>query len=154
MKEIVLGVFEELRQLGEAYFGLIRAEWLVLQDRLKRTAIGASKAAGLGAAALYLVLLCLPALLLFAAVDVLSSQLEWPYWLSALVVAAVVLLVIVVLLAMARKIWQSEVENPAISVRRRLDDHRNWWHQRLMYERRDSGLDGIGAGEFDDEFGE
>lgn len=144
---MVLGLFEDLRGIGEAYLGLLRAELGVLLGRFKRTAIGAGKAAALGAGALYLLLLCVPALLIFALVDLLSSKLGWPYWQSALAVVGAVMLVILVLALLARRIWVREVESPAISVQRRLDDHRGWWHERLMYERPE-----IGDGGFDDDF--
>ena len=146
---------QELRGLGESFFKLVRAEIELLLEMWRRSLIELGKSVALLGAAAYIFLLCVPALLLFAAVDGLAQWLKWPYWGAALVVMAVVLLVAVVLALIARHILTHRFENPAVLLRRRLDDQRGWWHERVLYlERQLPGGAAVApqAGEFDDDF--
>lgn len=149
MSQGFTGLIEELRGLGESAFALIRAEIELLLEMWRRSLIELGKSVALLGAAAYIFLLCVPALLLFAAVDALADQLEWPHWGAALVVLSAVLLLGLVLALIARHILTRRFENPAVLLRRRLDDQRGWWHERVLYlEKRLPAA----AGEFHDDF--
>ncbi len=63
------------------------------------------------------------------AIEVLALWL--PRWSAALIVLVVLLLAVWILWLLAqRKLRQ--VERPAATVRRRVSDHVDWWHERVL----------------------
>lgn len=152
MIEALTQVIEELRGLGESVFRLVRAEIELVLEMWKRSLIELGKGVALLGAAAYLFALCVPALLIFAAVDGLVHWLEWPYWGAALVVVSVILLVILVLTLIAKRILIRRFENPATLLTRRIDDSRGWWHERVSYVEKRLPAGAAGRGGFDDDF--
>ncbi len=152
MVEALTLILQELRGLGESFFRLLRAEIELVLEMWKRSLIELGKGVALLGAAAYLFALCVPALLLFAAVDGLAAWLEWPHWGAALVVMAVVLLVTLILTLIARRILTRRFENPAVLLTRRLDDSRGWWHERVNYLEKRLPAGAAGRGDFDDDF--
>jgi len=58
-----------------------------------------------------------------------------PHWGAALVVTLFVLLVVAVL-ALLGYLRLKRFESPAVTVSRRVDDHLDWWNERLLAEER------------------
>lgn len=133
MSQGFTGFLQELRGLGESLFALVRAEVALLLEMWRRSLVELGKSMALFGAAAYIFVLCVPALLLFAAVDGLAQSLDWPHWGAALVVLAAVALVGLALALIARHILTHRFENPAVLLRHRLDDQRGWWHERVLY---------------------
>jgi hypothetical protein len=124
---------EQFRALGLALLEVFRAEWEALRgdlDRAKRNF------------AVVVLLLGAAAVLAFWTLGVLSFLLGavlaiWlPVWLAALIVFglyAVSTVTLGILGTRRGKRWMRD-ENPAVSVRRRLDDHLVWWQESLLRE--------------------
>ncbi len=121
---------EAFSALGEALIEVLRAELAVIAEAWKRSGRELGVALGVLALAAYLALVCLPALLIFAAVAALS--LVWPLWAAALAVAGLVVLVIAVLALVAKHRMTRRFENPVATVQHRLTDHKAWWSERIL----------------------
>ena len=65
---------------------------------------------------------------------ILALALVLPLWASALVIAGVLALTMAILGAVGLRRLRT-VENPAETVRRRVNDHLSWWQTRLAAER-------------------
>lgn len=124
---------EQFRTLGLALLEVFRAEWEALRGDLDRSKRNLAIVVGLLAAA---------AVLAFWTLGVLSFLLGavlaiWlPVWAAALIVFGLYLIPTVafgIVGARRGKRWLRD-ENPAASVRRRVDDHLVWWQESLLRE--------------------
>jgi hypothetical protein len=124
------GWIELFRSLGQALFEVLRAEAEALGEDLRRS--GGQLLRGLalcgGAAAVGFWTL---GVLVLALIAVLAIWL--PPWAAALIVAALFASTAGLLAALG---WRQlrRLETPAASIRRRLDDHLDWWQSRLLAE--------------------
>ncbi len=121
---------QQFRALGLSLLEVFRAEWEALRDDFARSGRHFAVAlALLGAAAV--VLFWTLGALIFALGAVLAIWL--PVWAAALIVVAAFAL-IAGLLAFLGLRRLRRAENPAVSFRRRLDDHVLWWQETLLRE--------------------
>lgn len=133
--------------LGEALIEVLRAELAVIAEAWKKSARELAVFLGVLAVAGYVALVCLPALLIFAAVTGLHVGLGWPLWGSALTVAAAVALLVSVAVWIALKRLQKKGENPVATVRDRFADHVAWWQDSILRDDRTLGeTDGVEDG--------
>lgn len=118
------------RSLGESLLEVLRAELAALQEDFTRSGrhLGVALALLGGAAALGFWIL---GLLLFTLVALLDVWL--PLWAAALIVLAVFALAAAVLVKLGLSRLR-QVENPVESVRKRVDDHLDWWQNSLLAE--------------------
>ena len=130
---------EAFTALGQSLIEVLRAELEVIAEAWKRSGKELGIALGLLAAAAYVALVCLPALLIFAGVVGLNAGLGWPLWASALAVAALVTLVVLLIVWIAVKRPQRRCESPVTTVRDRFSDHVTWWNERILYDRKTLG---------------
>lgn len=126
------GWIETFRGLGEALLEVLRAEVSTLQEDLTRSGRIAGGALALLGAALVL-LFWIVGLLVFALVAVLHIWL--PLWASALIVLALFTGAAALLGWLGVRRFK-QVENPVQTVRRRVDDHLDWWQNTLLREER------------------
>lgn len=124
------GWIQMVRGLGESLIEVLRAEVATLQDDFNRSGRHLGVALGLFGAALIL-LFWIVGLLIFVMVAALHEVL--PLWLAALIVL-IVFAVGAGLLAWIGKRHIKNVENPMQTVRRRVDDHLDWWQNSLLRE--------------------
>lgn len=117
--------------LGEAFFAVLRSEWEVLSRRWQESLRSVLFAAAFLAVAALLAILLL-ALLVTAAVLLVEDAFGWKAWQATLFVAGLVLAVIMTLAAVAWFGYLRRFENPMASARERLDDHLQWWRERLL----------------------
>jgi len=116
-----------LRNLNGSLLGVWKAEIAALLDDLSASGRRLRTALLLLALAGSLLVLLIGTLV-FAAIAALS--LVMPLWGAALTVAGI-LAVAIGAVAMAGLAKLRSVENPADTVRRRVDDHIEWWNSRL-----------------------
>lgn len=119
------------RALGEAFVDVVRAEIEVLAEQWKRWGTKAGIAVGLSILALVLLVVYLPGLLIFAAIDALHETAGWPLWGSALAVAGLAFLVAALLLGIGYLLLRKE-ENPMVAAKGRLADHKTWWQDKML----------------------
>ncbi len=122
------GWIELFRSLGESLLEVWRAELATLQEDFGRSGRYLGSALGLLGAALILVF-WIVGLLLFVLIALLHVWLPW--WGASLVV------LLLFLLASGLLAWLGvrrlrKVENPAETVRRRVDSHLDWWQHGLL----------------------
>ena len=139
--------------LGEAMIEVLRAELEVIAEAWQRSGRELAIALGLLAAAAYVGLVCLPALLLLAAVAGLLA-LGLPLWGAALVVAGLVTLVVALVAWIATRRLARRCENPITTVTDRLSDHVAWWHERVLRDDRVLGDEKSSGGEDDNDAGD
>ena len=123
---------DTFRSLGEALLTVLKAELATLQEDLKGSGRHLVVALGLLGAAL-VVLFWLTGLLIAFLVAVLSI------WLQLWAATLVVLLLFVA--GAGLLVWLGlrrlrQIENPVETVRRHVDDHLDWLHNRLLREGR------------------
>ncbi len=129
-----------LAPLGQAGVELLRAELGALNSELQGSSRVLVRALLLLAVALFVLFWAIGAL---AYVLVEVAALWLPRWGAAVSVLGVFLLASWVLVIVARRRLRS-VETPLGTVRRRLDEHRNWWERRVALQAgsaRESGPD-------------
>jgi putative superfamily III holin-X len=122
------GWIEMFRSLGEALLEVWRAELDTLQEDFGRSGryLGVALAF-LGAAAV--LGFWIVGLLLFALVALLHIWLPW--WGASLIVLAVFLAAAAALVMMGVN-RMKKVESPVATVRRRVDNHLDWWQHGLL----------------------
>ncbi|MBW8874243.1 MAG: phage holin family protein [Acidobacteria bacterium] len=126
------GWIDLFRSLGESLLEVVRAELAALQEDFQRSGRHFGVALGLFGAAAVL-LFWMVGLLLFAVVAILHIWL--PLWGAALIVLALFVLATAILGVLgARQIRQ--VENPLETVRRRVDNHLDWWQHSFLSQPR------------------
>jgi|CXWL01.1.fsa_nt_gi uncharacterized membrane protein YqjE len=116
-----------VREVGQSVVDLLRAELADVSADLGRS--GQRLGKGLALAGLALVL-AFWALGLLLALLVMLLALVLPVWAAAAIVLVVFVLGAWLALALAQRDFAA-VENPALTVRRHLDDHLAWWQSRL-----------------------
>ena len=122
------GWIELFRSLGESLLEVWRAELDTLQDDLQRSGRHLGMAlAFLGAAVI--LLFWITGLLLFSMVALLHIWLEW--WAASLIVSFLFLLAMGLLVWLGRNRLK-KVESPVGTVRRRVDNHLDWWQHGLL----------------------
>ena len=122
------GWIQMFRGLGESLIEVLRAEVATLQDDLTRSGRNLGSALAFFGTALIL-LFWIVGLLIFVLVALLSVWLQ--LWAAALIVLALFLLG-ASLLAWIGVRHMRQVENPMQTVRRRVDDHLDWWQNGLL----------------------
>lgn len=122
-------IFERLRAINDAFFGVLRAEIEALTADL--SAAGRRYAEGTVLLAVTLMIAAvLLAVLVFVAIAVLAIWLPW--WGAGLVVAGVLALgALGCALAALRRL---RGETPGAIVRRHVTDHLDWWQRRVGRE--------------------
>ena len=128
MASATAGWIEMFRSLGQSLLAVLRAEFEALGEDFKRSGRHLGVGLGLlcGAAA---VLFWAAGLLLGALVAVLAIWL--PIWGAALIVLGVALLLAALLAGLGLRQLR-RLESPIDNVKRRLDDHLDWWQNGLL----------------------
>lgn len=132
MRRKIDKVSDDIAVLGAAGLDLARAEVAALSRDLRLTGKELLRVAVVAAICLCLLFWAV-AVLVFAGVEV--AALWMPRWLAALAVFGLLLLVVAILGLVARKWWAS-LESPGRTVRRRLDEHREWWRRKIVEGKR------------------
>lgn len=120
---------ELFRSLGESLLEVLRAELEALQKDFATSGRHFGVALGLFGGAAMLAF-WIVGLVLFVLISLLSVWLE--LWAAALIVLALFAITAAVLVSLGLR-QLKKVENPIENVRRRVDDHLEWW-QRLLAE--------------------
>jgi membrane protein implicated in regulation of membrane protease activity len=128
MRRKIDKVSENIEVLGSAGLDLAKAELFALSEEFRLTGKGLLRVALLVAICLFTLFWAI-ALLVFLGVEV--GALWLPRWMAALIVLGLLLLVVAALVLVARKRWR-RLESPGQTVRRRLDEHRDWWRRRIV----------------------
>ncbi|HEX2641632.1 MAG TPA: phage holin family protein [Thermoanaerobaculia bacterium] len=129
------GWIDLIRSLGESLLEVLRAELAALQEDFSHSGRRLGLALGLlgGAAVL---LFWMVGLLLFTLIVVLAIWL--PLWAAALILLALFALVTGILAGLGvRRLRQ--IENPMDNIRRRMDDHIDWWQNSLLTDAKPVG---------------
>ena len=117
------------RALGESLLQVFKAELAAIEEDFRRTGVHLKASLGLLGVALVL-LFWVTGLVIFSLVAILAIWL--PVWGAALIVLALFTAIAGILGWLgAQRIRR--VENPAASLKQRLDDHLDWW-QHLLAE--------------------
>ena len=132
MKNRLGELSENASALGEAGIGLVKAEAAALSQELKLSGKALFRMGVLLALSLFMLFWALAALL-YAGIEIGTIWL--PRWASAFTASAILLLFVVIVAAVVR-IRVRRLETPLATVRRRLDDHRDWWRRRIATRRR------------------
>lgn len=141
------GWIEMFRGLGEALLDVLRAEVATLQEDLSRSGRIAGGALALLGVALILAF-WIVGLLVFTLITVLAIWLQ--LWAAALIVLALFLAAAAVLAWMGVKRLK-QVENPAQTFRRRVDDHLDWWQNTLLRTERPLDVEPVAVTDVDDD---
>lgn len=128
MRRKIDKVSDDIAVLGAAGLDLARAEMAALSEELRLTGRELLRVVVVVAICFCLLFWAI-AVLVFTGVEVAALWL--PQWLAALLVFGLLLLVAGILGLVARKRWRS-LESPGRTVRRRLDEHREWWRRRIV----------------------
>ena len=131
------------RSLGESLLEVVRAELAALQEDFQRSGRHFGVALGLFGAALVL-LFWMVGLLLFAVVAILHVWL--PLWAAALAVLALFVLATAILGVLGTR-QMRQVENPLETVRRRVDNHLDWWQHSFLNQPRTLDVEPAAAGD-------
>lgn len=127
-----MGWLETFRALGTSLIEVFRAELDALKEELARSGRHLGIGLGLLGGALVLLFWTLGALI-FTLGAVLAIWLQ--VWAAALIVTALFALTAALLAWLGWRRLQ-RFDNPAESVRRRLEDHLEWWQHTLLKEER------------------
>jgi hypothetical protein len=124
------GWIDMFRALGDSLIAVLRAEMTTLQEDLTRSGQNLGRALGFLGVVLILAFWIF-GLLIFCLVALLAVWL--PMWASALIVLLLFTAAAGAFgwLGMKR---MREVENPVVTVRRRVDSHLDWWQNSLLRE--------------------
>lgn len=116
-----------LAPVSQAGLDLVRAEYGVVSTEIKSSGRTLVKSLLLLLVAVFALFWAIGA---FALLLVEAGSLWLPRWGAALAVLALFLLLGLALAGAARRRLRS-IEPPTQTVRRRLDEHRDWWEQRI-----------------------
>jgi len=119
---------DRFRELGDSLLGVVRAEIAAIIADLSRSGRALVRALVLLAVAAGIVFWTI-GLLLYFAVELLT--LVVPRWQAAGIVLGLFVLVSAVLVLVGRGRLKA-IEPPAETVRRRFDDSRRWWQERVV----------------------
>ena len=128
MKRRLDELSENASALGQAGLDLAKAEASALSRELKLSSRTFLRLLLLFASCLAILFWAL-AVLIFVGIEV--GALWMPRWGSALVILGVLLLAAVVVGVIS---WRRlrRLETPMMTARRRLEDHLEWWHRRVV----------------------
>lgn len=129
--------WQTLLHIVRSALTLLRAEAQGLQGELRHGGALVREMVALGAVAFVFAFFC-TGLLLAAAV--LGLSLVLPAWAAALIVAVVLLLAALYLVWRMKGVAR-EMESPAGVVKRRVDDHVDWWRNELVSQLEPPGSD-------------
>lgn len=124
------GWIDLFRSLGESLLEVWRAELVTLQQDFERSGRHLGMALGLLGVAVVL-LFWIVGLLLFVLIALLHVWLAW--WSSSLIVL-LLFMISAGLLAWLGIRRLRQVENPVETVRRRVDNHLDWWEHGLLVQ--------------------
>ncbi len=116
-----------VREVGEAFVGVWKSELAALAEDLGRSGRALVRALALLGVAAGVGFWTL-GLMLYFAIELLALVL--PRWGAVGVVLGALVLTLLVLALLVRGRLRA-VESPAETVRRRVDDHRRWWRDRV-----------------------
>lgn len=119
---------DSIKAVGRAYLELLRSEVAALRDDLAATGRRVGGLLLLLAVAAFTLFWTMGVLIYFL-VEVLTLWL--PRWGSSLVVLLLLLAVVATLALVVRRRW-SRTELPDQTVRRRFEEHLNWWESRVL----------------------
>lgn len=127
MRRSVKKWLDGFRDLGSAYFGVMKAEASALERDLGTSGRQLLVALAIITVALGIGFWALAALVL-AAIEILALWL--PRWGASLVVAFALLLITVLIGALG---WRRlrRVETPKATLNRHIEDHREWWREQI-----------------------
>jgi hypothetical protein len=129
------GWIDLIRSLGESLLEVLKAELAALQADFGRSGRRLGLALGfLGGAAM--LLFWLVGLLLFTLIVVLAIWL--PLWAAALILLALFTIAAGILAGLGVRRLR-EIENPMDNIRRRMDDHIDWWQNSLLADAKPVG---------------
>lgn len=131
------GWIDLFRSLGESLLEVWRSELVALQEDFQRLGRHLGAALGLLGAAVVL-LFWIVGLLLFFLIALLHIWLPW--WGASLIV----LLLFILAAGVLTKLGVSRLrkaENPVETVRRRVDNHLDWWQHGLLAHPRSADLE-------------
>ncbi len=117
-----------VRELGQSWLDVLRAELQALEDDFSRSGRAFSRGAGLIGVAVALGFWAIGALVV---AGIAAIAIWLPLWASALIVAALFAGIAAGLAAIGKRSF-AEVENPISVIRRRLEDHMDWVQSRLL----------------------
>jgi hypothetical protein len=117
-----------VRELGQSWLDVLRAELQALEDDFARSGHQLKRGAGLVGGAVALGFWAIGALVV---AGIAGLAIWLPLWGAALIVAFVFAAVAAGLAALGVK-SVAKVENPITVSRRRLEDHLDWVHSRLI----------------------
>lgn len=126
------GWIDLFRSLGESLLEVLRAEAATLQDDLQRSGRHFGVALAFFGAAVVL-LFWMVGLLLFTLIALLNIWLQ--LWAAALIVLLLFVAGIAILASLGMRRLR-QVENPMETVRRRVDEHLDWWQHSLLSQPR------------------
>jgi len=121
-----------VQSLGDAAIDLVGAEIAAVRSDLEASSRRLGRGLGLLAIAAALLFWAV-GLLSLAAIEILA--LWWPRWASVLIVATVFLVLVAILARWGSHVL-GELEGPAATVRRRWDEHQEWWRERILEDKR------------------
>lgn len=116
-----------LAPLGQAGFDLVRAEYGVVSSEIRGSGRTLVKALALLLVGLFALFWAIGAI---ALVLVEIGSLWLPRWVAALGVFGLFLLVGLIFAIVARRSLR-HIERPTETVRRRMQEHRDWWDRRI-----------------------
>ena len=119
-----------VREVGEAFLALVRAEVTALTDDLRSSGRGLTRVLVLGAIAAALLFWAV-ALLVDLLVELVALAL--PRW-GSMTVVLVVLVGVALGFAGAARQRLRALETPAETLRRRIEESRGWWRSRIEAE--------------------
>jgi len=120
--------WQMVRSLGDAAIDLVVAELAALRSDLVTSSRRLGRGLGLMAIAAALLFWTI-GLFSLAAVEIVA--LWWPRWASVLTVAALFLILVALFARWGSKVL-GELEAPVMTVRRRWDEHQDWWRERVL----------------------
>ncbi|MDH3254970.1 MAG: phage holin family protein [Acidobacteriota bacterium] len=132
MKNRLGELSENASALGEAGLGLMKAEAAALSQELRLSGKALFRIGVLAAISLFVLFWALAALV-YAGIEIGTIWL--PRWASALTASAILLLIVVLVTGV---VWirVRRLETPVATLRRHMDDHRDWWRRRIAGRRR------------------
>jgi hypothetical protein len=143
---------ESLRRLGQALLEVFQAEMAELGRELGTSGKHLLKAIVFFVVVLFFAFWMVMAFYLFFTAlfsAILALWIDDPFWAvtAGSGVGLLFLLLVMGVLGLLGYLQIKKFGNPAESVRRRFDDHRTWWHERLLpQEKRVGPPDGTAVG--------
>jgi cytochrome c biogenesis protein CcdA len=116
------------QELGHSLLELLRAEIGALTADLGSSVQRLLKVSGVFAVALFLLFWSI-GILAYLAIELLKGAL--PVW-GAILAVFLVFLLAAIILGLIGRAKLRRLESPAATLSHRIDDHRNWWEEKIM----------------------